>query len=73
MTSKKCDDTESDNANEPLSNAEEKLIDATEDIKEKLIELQDTVIDYVKNNPLKAMGFTLLAGVIAAQIMRPRK
>ena len=45
----------------------------TEEIKDQLIELQETVIDYVKSNPLKAMGFTLLAGVIIAQIVRPHK
>jgi hypothetical protein len=44
-----------------------------EEIKETLLHAQETAVDYVKKNPLKAMGMTLLAGVVLAQIMRSRK
>lgn len=72
-TAKKNDEIEAEQVNDTISKAEEAIIDTSQEIKDTLIALQDTVVDYIKNHPLKAMSFTLLAGVIAAQIMRPRK
>jgi ElaB/YqjD/DUF883 family membrane-anchored ribosome-binding protein len=50
--------------------ANELLAKSLRDAKARQVEVQDTVTSYVIENPLKAVGIALLAGVIAAQIFR---
>ncbi|MFZ2314781.1 MAG: DUF883 C-terminal domain-containing protein [Gammaproteobacteria bacterium] len=38
--------------------------------KEKGAELQENVVTYVKENPVKSVGIAMLAGFIAALVMR---
>lgn len=54
-------------------NNEENIIASPEEIRDKLTEMQDTIVSYAKENPLKVMGFSLLAGALLAQVFRVRK
>lgn len=56
-----------------MRQSEQAFLEATHEIKEKIAHAQASMMDYVKTNPMKAMGFTLLAGVVVAQLMRLRK
>lgn len=51
------------------SDAKEKFLDA----KDKLVDVEKNVVSYTKENPIKAMGLSLLAGVVLAQILHLRK
>ncbi len=44
-----------------------------DDVKEKIDHAQQTVTHYVKKNPMKTIGFSLLAGAIVAQLLRGKK
>ena len=37
---------------------------------DKSADLQENIVTYVKENPVKAVGLAVLAGVIAAKILR---
>jgi ElaB/YqjD/DUF883 family membrane-anchored ribosome-binding protein len=50
--------------------ANELLTKSLKDARARQAEVQDTVTTYVIENPLKAVGIALLAGLIAAQIFR---
>jgi ElaB/YqjD/DUF883 family membrane-anchored ribosome-binding protein len=50
--------------------ANELLAKSLKDAKTKQVEVQDNLVAYVTENPIKAIGFALLAGLIAAQILR---
>jgi ElaB/YqjD/DUF883 family membrane-anchored ribosome-binding protein len=50
--------------------ANELLAKSLKDAKARQEEVQDSVTTYVTENPIKAIGIALLAGVIAAQIFR---
>jgi ElaB/YqjD/DUF883 family membrane-anchored ribosome-binding protein len=54
---------------EAAYDAREKLYEA----KDKLVEVEKNVTTYTKANPLKAMGFSLLAGAVIGQLLRLRK
>lgn len=59
---------------DPIKNGqEETLAHVTEEIKEKLGHATTQTVAYVKKHPIKAMGLTLLAGIVIAQLMRLRK
>jgi hypothetical protein len=45
----------------------------TQELSDTFSEVQDSVVNYAKENPLKTMGFSLLAGIIIAQLLRSRK
>ncbi len=40
------------------------------DVKEKSADFQENVISYVQENPVKAIGFSVLAGLILSQLLR---
>ncbi len=49
----------------------EDYVDEARDMaKEKTAELQKTIVTYVKNNPLAAIGYSVLAGFLAALLIR---
>lgn len=56
-----------------IKQVKEMLSDTTHDFEAKLNEVRDEVVNYTKKNPLKTIGFSLLAGVILSQIFRSRK
>ena len=45
----------------------------TQELSNTFAEIQDNVINFAKENPVKTMGLSLLAGAIIAQLFRPRK
>jgi ElaB/YqjD/DUF883 family membrane-anchored ribosome-binding protein len=40
------------------------------DLKEKSSDMQENVIAYVQKNPVKTIGFSMLAGILLSQILR---
>lgn len=42
-------------------------------MKEKLYDIQADVVAYVKENPIKAIGISIAAGIIVAQLFRSKK
>jgi ElaB/YqjD/DUF883 family membrane-anchored ribosome-binding protein len=64
------------NIRESLHNAQEKITEKAQesfsDASEKLNEAKDYVIDYVQKNPLKAVGYSVFAGMLVAQLLRTR-
>ncbi|MDR3492585.1 MAG: hypothetical protein P4M12_11210 [Gammaproteobacteria bacterium] len=40
------------------------------DVKERTADIQEDVIHYVQKNPVKAIGFSVLAGLILSQLLR---
>lgn len=55
------------------SDSAEVICAKANEMKDKLIDVQETVSTYAKDNPIKTIGFSLLAGAIVAQIFRSRK
>lgn len=51
---------------EKLKKAANNSLDA---VKEKSEEAQEKLLCYIKENPMKSVGFALLAGVIAAKLI----
>ena len=45
----------------------------TQELSNKFSEVQDRIAHYAKENPIKTIGFSLLAGVIIAQLLRSKK
>ena len=52
-----------------LKAATKKITRAASDAKERFTEVEETVQKYAKAHPWKAMGITLLAGVVAGRII----
>jgi len=50
--------------------AEDFLHDSWWDMRDKSRDLKDEVATYVKENPMRAVGFAVLAGVILSQLLR---
>jgi ElaB/YqjD/DUF883 family membrane-anchored ribosome-binding protein len=50
--------------------ANELLAKSLKEAKARQLEAQDTVVSYVTENPVKAVGIALLAGLILGQIFR---
>lgn len=51
-------------------------VDACEtiqEVKNKISGIQEDVVGYVKDNPLKSIGFSIVAGIVVAQFFRKRK
>jgi ElaB/YqjD/DUF883 family membrane-anchored ribosome-binding protein len=44
-----------------------------QEVEEQLTEMRTSVVNYVKKNPFKAIGMSLLAGAIVAQLLRKNK
>lgn len=63
-----------DSITQTASHAKERASDVLESslkgAKEKGAELQENVVTYVKENPVKSVGIAMLAGFIAALVMR---
>lgn len=53
--------------------AAKSISSAATDAKEKFTDVEESVEKYAKANPWKTMGFSLLAGVVVAQILHLRK
>jgi hypothetical protein len=47
--------------------------DVAGDAKQRFVEVEQNVAQYTKHNPLKAMSFSMLAGVIIAQFLHFHK
>jgi len=43
------------------------------EINERIIDIKNNAIDYIKENPVKAIGVSFAAGIILAQIFRKLK
>ena len=56
-----------------LAKAKTVLAHAANGVKDKLGEVQISVVSYARHNPFKAIGFSALAGVIITQLLRARK
>jgi ElaB/YqjD/DUF883 family membrane-anchored ribosome-binding protein len=63
-------DALSQTAHDARSRAEELLSSSLSDVKEKTADIQENVVTYVRENPVKAIGFAVLAGAIVAQLLR---
>ncbi|MDR3476480.1 MAG: DUF883 C-terminal domain-containing protein [Gammaproteobacteria bacterium] len=65
-------------ATDDVSHAAHKAREVTEEmfqeswktLQAKSSDLQENVVTYVKENPLKALGFAAIAGLLLAQLMR---
>jgi len=59
---------------ESISNTASHISDKATDIfknaQEKTADIQEHVVKYVKENPIKSLGYSLLAGFIAALLLR---
>jgi ElaB/YqjD/DUF883 family membrane-anchored ribosome-binding protein len=49
------------------------ISETVSEINAKISDLSQSMVTYVKKNPIKAVGFSLLAGAILAQLVRSRK
>ncbi|MDR3492292.1 MAG: CsbD family protein [Gammaproteobacteria bacterium] len=63
-------DTLLDNAHYIRDTAEKFMHDSVNEIKERSTELQENVVSYVKENPVKSIGIALLAGAVAAVLLK---
>jgi ElaB/YqjD/DUF883 family membrane-anchored ribosome-binding protein len=59
--------------NQRLANASAALSTAATDAKDRVLDAEQTIKKYTKTNPWKAIGMSVLAGVIVAQIFGHRK
>ena len=56
-----------------LKKGREKISEIGETISDKVAEMQFNTARYVKRNPLKTVGYSVLAGMIIARFLRLRK
>jgi uncharacterized protein YjbJ (UPF0337 family) len=63
-------DSISDAAHQAQDKAGEILRGSVADLQDKSAELQENVVTYVKENPVKSIGFAMLAGILAAHLLR---
>jgi ElaB/YqjD/DUF883 family membrane-anchored ribosome-binding protein len=66
-------DVDQDMGIEEENTAQETISEDLSHISEKLIDIKNHAVDYVKQNPMKAIGISLLTGVVLAQLLRLRK
>jgi ElaB/YqjD/DUF883 family membrane-anchored ribosome-binding protein len=59
-----------DSITKSAQHVSDKAGDLYNDIKEQTVDMQKEVLTYVKGNPVKAVGFALLAGYLAAILLR---
>ena len=57
-------------ASDLLGDAQNKASDLLNQAQEKTSKIQESVVLYVKDNPVKALGIALLAGFITAILVR---
>lgn len=57
-------------AKDVKSKAEELLQDRINDVKAKGANLEESVVEYITENPLKAVGYSVLAGALLALFLR---
>lgn len=73
-----------ENIQETLSDYNKKLIDLTHKVadiynsnkdmvKEKAVETGDHIVKYVKDNPWKALGIGVAAGIIISKVVNSKK
>lgn len=67
---KRVKDSIGEAASHTKEKTEELVDEAKEMAKEKTSELHRNIVSYVKNNPLATIGYSLLAGFIAALLIR---
>ncbi len=63
-------DTILNNAHHIKETAEKFMHESVKEIKDRSSELQENVVTYVKENPVKSVGFALLAGIVAAVLLK---
>jgi len=63
-------DKAKEKAREVKDKATDKIDDTWEEVKSKTSDAHTCVVDYVKKNPLKALGWAALAGVVSGILMR---
>ncbi len=61
-----------DNINDD-NQASDSVSEDIHEINERLIDIKNNAIDYIKENPVKAIGVSFAAGIILAQIFRKLK
>lgn len=59
--------------NNRLKKAKETLSLTQDAISEKVTDLQHNLAKSVKRNPFKTVGYSILAGLLIARLLRPRK
>jgi ElaB/YqjD/DUF883 family membrane-anchored ribosome-binding protein len=57
-------------AKDVTGKAEEIFGESLKNVKDKSADIQENVITYVKENPVKAVTFALLAGMLVSQLLR---
>ncbi len=57
-------------ANDLKDKAGNKIEETIEDVRKKSAEAQSAVIDYVKENPVQALGLAALAGIVIGVVLR---
>lgn len=57
-------------ANDVREKAEELFHRSVQDAKEKSNDIEENVVAYVKEHPLKTIGYSVLAGVILAKLLQ---
>jgi uncharacterized protein YjbJ (UPF0337 family)/ElaB/YqjD/DUF883 family membrane-anchored ribosome-binding protein len=58
------------NATHLKDSAEKMMNTSFKEIKDKSTDLQENVVTYVKENPVKSIGFAVIAGILAATLLK---
>ncbi len=59
-----------DSLTKTAQHAKDKAEDFIKDAQHRTADLQENVIEYVKSNPMKSVGFAILAGFVTAALVR---
>jgi ElaB/YqjD/DUF883 family membrane-anchored ribosome-binding protein len=63
-------DALSQTANDMKDKAHDLWIQSIKDAKDKSVDLQENVVTYVKQHPVKAVGLALFAGLILSKLLK---
>jgi ElaB/YqjD/DUF883 family membrane-anchored ribosome-binding protein len=66
----KIKDALSQTVNDVKERAEDFMQKSFQDVKDKSNDWEKTVSKYIKENPIRAMGYSVLAGMFAAWLLR---
>lgn len=69
MTTKSDVKNTVDEVQDELANQKDKAVEKAKQIKDKAQEVQENVSSYIKDNPLKAIGLGILAGIGLSALM----
>ena len=53
--------------------AKHAITDSFENVRDKSVDLQESVVDYVNHKPFKALGIAVLSGLILGMTMRKKR